>query len=145
LELQCRHSHGSQESAKRTCHGGRGDEDADAEEKLIALVEARDEESKTRHDSALKHPEHGSRSQQALEAVHKRTAQGNEAKPHDQHRQIVLGPDLLQQQVAGHLDEHVDDIEDGRHPVESVAGEAEVPGHALDTRVADIDAGGFQA
>jgi hypothetical protein len=92
-----------------------------------------------RHDTALKHTEKRSGDQQSPEVLYESTAQRYKAETAYQERQVVLRANLLQDDVAGYLDEHVDDVKDGGDPIESVPYvETKVFLHSLDTRISHV-------
>jgi hypothetical protein len=128
----------SEQTTKGSSHRRSRDVDADTEQEFVALVEAGDEERKTtkscmldfdttsvwehlRHDTTLEYTKASPSSQQSLKALHKGTAERDEAKPTDQERQIELRANLLEQKIAGHLDKHVYNVKDGGHPIPTLS------------------------
>ena len=92
-----------------------------------------------RHKTTLKHTEESSCNQQSAEILYKRAANGYQAKPADQQRQVVFRSDFLQENVARHLDKHVHNVKDGGYPVEPNSDvEIEICSHALDTCIAHV-------
>lgn len=114
--------------------------DADAEEQFLALVKGTQVEGHAGHRSALEDTQDGARGEQARVGRHEGGAHGDEAETHHQEGEVETGADTFEDDVGGHFDEEVDDVEDGEGPVEAGAGEVEILGHALDTGVADIGA-----
>ena len=93
-----------------------------------------------RHDTALKHTEKRSCDQQSPEALYESTAQRHKAETAYQERQVVLRADFLQDDVAGYLDEHVDDVKDRCDPIESISYvETKVFLHSLNSCIPHID------
>jgi hypothetical protein len=71
--------------------------------------------------------------------VHKCCTHGDKTETANQQRQIVLGPEHLEENVAGDFDEHVNDVEYRGYPVESdTLIEVQFLLHALDTSITDV-------
>ena len=66
----------------------------------------------SRHDTTFEDTEHSARNQKALKAVYESCAQRNESESDYKHGKVILGSDLLEQDITGHFNEHVDDVED---------------------------------
>lgn len=132
---------GGQETTKSTGDGSSRDVNTDAEQELVALVEAAQEEGHTRHGTTLKDTQERTGDHEASEILDEGGAQRDEAEAADEKWEVETRSDGLEEDVAGHLDEQVDDVEDGEGPVELDAfHHVEVPGQSLDTRIADVDA-----
>lgn len=90
------------------------------------------------HNSSFKNSEERSSGQKPLETLDKGCAHRHKTKATDKKRKVVFRSNDLQQNITRHFDEHVDDVEDGRNPVEPYTNEVEILCHALDTRVSDV-------
>lgn len=102
-----------QQAAEGARHARRRDVDADAEEELLALVEGAEVEGEARHGAALEGAEDGPRDEQARVGGDEGGAERHEAKADDKEGQVEPGPDAFEDDVAGHFDSEVDDVEDG--------------------------------
>lgn len=129
-----------QQAAEGARHARRRDVDADAEEELLALVEGAEVEGEARHGAALEGAEDGPGDEQARVGGDEGGAERHEAEADDQEGQVEPGPDALENDVAGHFDSEIDDVEYGQGPVEPQPLKLEVFLHALDPSVADVDA-----
>ncbi len=132
---------GRQQTAKRAGDGRGRDVDAHAKEQLVPLVKAAEEEGHPGHSTALEDAQEHAGDHQALKVDRKRSADGHQPKAADQEREVKAPSDAFQENVAGHLDKQVDDVENGERPVETdTLVEVEVDGEALDARIPDVDA-----
>ena len=73
-----------------------------------------------------------------LERLDKCSTKGHKAETDDKQWDIVLWANDLQEDIAGHFDKHINDVEDGSYPVEADTNQVEVFSHSLDTRISNV-------
>lgn len=74
-----------------------------------------------RHSTALKDAEEHACDHESLETPHEGGTERDQAKAADEEGQVETGADALEDDIAGHLDKRIDDVEHGQSPVDAHA------------------------
>ena len=93
----------SQKTTEGSCERTGRDEDTDAEQQLVPLVEAREKECNAGHGAALGQTQECTRNEQAGVSLHEGSAKGDQAEREDQERNPEPRSDSLQDDVRWNL------------------------------------------
>ena len=125
---------------RRADHGGQRLRQVEQREDLAA-VPRRDpeaqEQDRAREEAGLGHTEHEAQDDELLEAAHPGEQQRDDAPADHDAGEPAAGAELVQGEVAGHLEQDVADEEDARREAELGGGEREVVVHAVGGGEAD--------